>query len=622
MIQPCIVISTRCFAVASATRLHLVTALLDLGRGGVDAMGGGETRTQTQYQAWLVQLLSLGLPVTVWTDQTTETQVTQQLNPDQRGWVDFKPYSTEQLASEFEYLNAVKAHQQDPTWYGRAGWLITSPQARLPLYNPLVMSKMRLLSAVAQAGSDPDVLYFWADAGLIRTCPNLYGIDQWGQWLADELDQLLVASFPYTDGHEIHGYDRVGMARLCHTDHVDYVVRGGFFGGKATAIEAVSPVYEALLKEAFDAGDMGTEENILTALTHRHPEHCQRFLLKEDGLMWPLFEAIEQGELPLVGAQVIDLDASTDGPEAGPYEGATCDADPLIDNTAGLGRTPSLAVYVLTFNSHDQLQMLIESWQHAWQQAGIAGYAVVVIDHSTDQAIIQDNGHLCGHRGFRHVAHGNVGICGGRQWAAVDFHQSPHTHALFLEDDMLLIGPTTDQPLCRSGFPTHIDGLLPKALALMVENDVDLLKLNYSELYGTHAKQWAWCNLSRDEQRAIDPKRPALFSPVSDDQLPPTLIESIHTHQGLAVAIGQPHYSNWPHLITKAGNEALFVRPNWQRPHEQHWMAKAHALQRQGALKSGVLLASPINHCRVAHYAKDARIENEWDGPSQMGQPT
>lgn len=591
---------------ASASRLHLVTALLDLGRGGVDAMGGGETRSMTQYQAWLLQLLSLGLPVTVWTDEATEANLNQALSQEQQALIEFKPWSTEQLAMDFEYLDEVKAHQQNPRWVGRAGWLMTSPQARLPLYNPLVMSKMRLLLEAAKRATDEEALYFWADAGLIRTCPNLFGIDRWGQWLAGALDRMLVASFPYTQGQEIHGYDRVGMARLCHTDHVEYVVRGGFFGGNAAAIDAVAPLYEALLKEAFESGDMGTEENILTALSYRHPERLQRFEIKQDGLIWPIFEAIEQGELPLIGATTIDLVASN--------ESSTAEQSADGPELHTLNQPRSLIVYVLTFNSHDQLKMLIDAWQDAWTIAE----AVVVIDNSSEDSVIRDNEALCTSLGFRHVAHGNVGICGGRQWAAHDFHQSPHTHALFLEDDMLLMGRTAGQSLCRSGFQTHIDDLLPKALALMVEHDVDLLKLNYSELFGTHAKQWAWCNLPRDQQRMLDPKRRAVFSPVTDDQLPPTRIEAIHTHLGLVMAIGEPHYSNWPHLITQRGNEALFIQPQWQQPYEQHWMAKAYALQRQGQLKSAVLLASPINHHRAAHYAKEARIENEWDGPNKM----
>lgn len=570
-----------------AKRCTWVTGLLDLGRGDPKQMGPDHTRSMAQYEKWLLALLDLEQPTIVYTDPAIWERLTPQLSDGAKKTAQFAETSLDRLTREFRYFEAVQQKRQDPQWVQKAPWLSDSPQARLSHYNPMVMSKVAWLTEAAGQADDPSQGFFWLDAGLIRTCPNLMQHHDWGNWLAEQTDRFVITSFPYIGGEEIHGFGREKMALLCQTHYVDTVVRGGFFGGQAQAVIALADRYQDMLDEAFALDDMGTEENILTALAHRSPETFFRHELKQDGLIWPLFEALGQRSVQGVVATKKPM------PKASFTSFSTLKVHPPA---------ASLEVYVLTFNSHEQLQLSIESWAEAFELAN----GVTIIDNSTDPEVVAANRTLAKRLGFGHVPQGNLGICGGRLWAAFAFQQTQSTHALFLEDDML---NAQRSGLCRSGFVQDLGQWLERALHAMGGLKLDLLKLNYTELFGSHRAQWAWCHLSTARRRALDPGHAVVHPPISDELLPATVIDRIEVVNGLPVAIGEPHYSNWPHLISQTGNRRLFIEPEWASPHEGAFMAKAFDLQRIGLLPSGVLLASPIEHRREHHYPAEARLE-------------
>lgn len=560
-------------------------------------MGADNTRSAEDYRQWLRDLLSMGLPTVVFTDPATSLALESSLGRETLSQAEFRHMVPEDLEQLFKHGGAVARIQKEPSWLARAPWLRSSPQALLPLYNPLVMSKVALLGQVASGASSSSRSFFWCDAGLTRTCPNLLHSRAWAEFLERRLDRCLVASFPYPSGTEIHGFHRTGMARLCRTDHVDYVVRGGFFGGPPPAIEELVERYEVILDEAFASGDMGTEENILTALAHRHPELLARFELAGDGLVWPLFAQLNEGHIKLLTADRVS------GAMPDPKADTELVATPKIDNRPSSDDT-TLDVAILTFNSTQQLTSLVESWREEFACAR----QITVIDNSTDLAVVKSNAVFCAQQGLEHMPVDNNGICGGRQRAARLFAQSNAGYLLYLEDDMLksqLAG------LCRSGFPSKVDELLPRAMKLMTEHRLDLLKLNYSELFGTHARQWAWCNMSEQRQKELQPSMPTPTAPVEDSQLPHVKLQGVRIVDGLPAACGEVHYSNWPHLINRLGNQRLFLEPDWSMPYEQDWMVRAYELQMRGELNSAVLLASPIEHRRDHYYEASERVEHQ-----------
>jgi hypothetical protein len=78
---------------------------------------------------------------------------------------------------------------------------------------------------------------------------------------------------------------------------------------------------------------------------------------------------------------------------------------------------------------------------------------------------------------------------------------------------------------------------------------------------------------------------------------------------GLSYLIGDVYYSNWPSVMTKAGNYKIFLETVYAAPFEQTIMSHAFQTMKKGRLRSAVLMASLVNHNRVHHYAKEIRKE-------------
>lgn len=249
----------------------------------------------------------------------------------------------------------------------------------------------------------------------------------------------------------------------------------------------------------------------------------------------------------------------------------------------------TLAVYVLTYNAPAQLEEWFRSASRVEPDL-LAGRArKVLLDNSTDDAAAGQNAALAARHGFEYVRQGNLGIMGGRAWCARHFAGTDAELMVFFEDDMLW---HESAGLCRNGMPTRVPGLLRSAIEILQhEPALDFLKLSYSEFYGDHSKNWAFFNLPPDERAACFPDGPG------------TRISAIRSHAGLAYAVGEVHYSNWPLLITKRGNARLFLEDAEALRFEQTLMVRAFRLAREGALAGGVLLASPVNHERRVHYA-------------------
>jgi hypothetical protein len=79
---------------------------------------------------------------------------------------------------------------------------------------------------------------------------------------------------------------------------------------------------------------------------------------------------------------------------------------------------------------------------------------------------------------------------------------------------------------------------------------------------------------------------------------------------GLAYIDGEVYYANWPMIVSKAGNQKMFIDTKWGHPFEQTWMSHNFQLVREGKLKPAILLASPIWHDRIKHYSPGERREN------------
>jgi len=161
------------------------------------------------------------------------------------------------------------------------------------------------------------------------------------------------------------------------------------------------------------------------------------------------------------------------------------------------------------------------------------------------------------------------------------------------EDDML---PNAQDGVCRNGFPTQVPLLWKRALSVLEQEPLDFLKLSFTEFHGDHRENWAWFNICEAERAHYFPTGRTLR------------VDAVKVANGLPYLLGEAFYCNWPLLMTRRGNRLLLCGDSTVR-HEAGLMARWLRLAREGAIRSGVLLASPILHDRVQHYAAGERKE-------------
>jgi hypothetical protein len=180
---------------------------------------------------------------------------------------------------------------------------------------------------------------------------------------------------------------------------------------------------------------------------------------------------------------------------------------------------------------------------------------------------------------------------------------------VFLEDDMGLHPPGHD--FCRNGFRTYVPDLYDKVLKIMGGSvDVDFLKFSYTEVYMDNNIQVSWYNVPNVVRTDVWPNYNKL--PVSglDPNCPRTKFDTIEVVDGLSYIKGDVYYANWPMIVGKSGNKKMFLDTTWSYPYEQTWMSYMFQETKKGNLKPAILLASPINHNRIAHYSSEERKEN------------
>ena len=552
------------------SKFTVVTGLWDIGR---DKLKDGWSRNYEHYLEKLDQLLKADFNLIIFGDSELEKFVFERR----------KPFNTQFILRDINWIknmpffSKIQEIRNTPAWYEQAGWLKESTQAKLELYNPLVMSKVFLLNDAKILDKFDSEYLFWLDAGITNTVHYGYFThDKVLEKLPDVIDKkFLFVSFPYPAGGEIHGFDRQKMNELAQTENVEYVCRAGFFGGPKNLISDINGIYYGLLRDTLDQGYMGTEESIFTLMTHIHPQIFTRFSIESNGLLATFFENLK------------NIDAS---------KGKVL----IQQNDDGIG------LYTITFNSPKQFEALCESYLK--QPGFITETTNFLLDNSSDLSTTTDYADLCKKYNFEHIKKDNLGICGGRQFIAEHFNDTNLKNCIFLEDDMTLADK--DSLPCRNGFVRYTPNLFYKIQKIIDKEKFDFLKFSFTEFFGDNGTQWSWYNVPQVVRERFWPTYCKLPSMGTDPNAPRTLFKNIKTMDGLSYIDGEIYYSNWPQIVSKKGNKKMFLDVTWAHPYEQTWMSYMYQLVKENKLRSGLLLMSPIEHIRFDHYQNALRKES------------
>ena len=476
----------------------------------------------------------------------------------------------------------------NPEWLSQAGWLAGSPQASNEWYNPIVQSKMFMLHDAKILNIFDTDYFIWLDAGITNTVYEKYFTEnKCLDKLIPHLNTFLFLSYPYQADSEIHGFDFKAINKYAR-EEVKYVCRGGLFGGHKDFLSQANGTYYHLLQDTLASGLMGTEESLFSIMAHLEPHIYRRYALEGNGLIVKFIQDLMEDNVRLEN------------------NGGRAHVLPKGVYNSNISKT---SLYMLTFNFPEQIEHTVATWE-ANSPDWMSKPRKILLDNSTDETARTKNQELAKKYNFEYIPmEGNVGINGGRLFAAKHFQESDSDYYFFFEDDMGL-HPSSEQGFCRNGFKSYIPDLYKKVHEIMAKEDFDFLKLSFTEVYMDNNIQVSWYNVPQSVRTYMWPDYDQLPISGLDPYAPRTKFDKIDVHNELSYISGEAYYANWPMIVNKKGNQKMFLDTQWEHPYEQTWMSYMFQETVKGNIKPAVLLASPVLHDRIVFYKPEERREN------------
>lgn len=554
--------------------ITLVTGIWNIGR---DELSEGWSRTYQHYLTQFEKLLNVDENLIIFGDEELMKFVFERRSHSNTQFI-IRPLS---WFKENDYYNKIQEIRNKESWYNQVGWLKESTQAKLEMYNPLVMSKMFLLHDAKITDKFNSEYLFWIDGGLTNTVhPGYFTHDKVLDKLSKYISKFSFVCFPYETNSEIHGFEYSKLKSITNCD-VKKVARGGFFGGPKNTIPDINSIYYGILMSSLSEGYMGTEESIFSIMCHKHSDIINYFEIDGNGLIGKFFEDLKNDNLSVKSESPIRQTNNLD--------------------------TNKVGLYVITFNSPKQLKTLIDSMLK-YDKDYILKTKKFLLDNSSDLSTTEEYSVICEEFGFEHIKKDNLGICGGRQFIAEHFDKTELDFYLFFEDDMFFY--PNEGTTCKNGFNRYVSNLYSKTLQIVNKENFDFLKLNYSEFYGDNGTQWSWYNVPQTIREEFWPEKPRLPEQGLDPNAPRAKYTSVNSYQGVPYVTGEVYYCNWPQIVTKEGNRKMFLDTTWAHPFEQTWMSHMYQLVKKGELNPGLLLMTPTEHDRFEHYGPGLRKES------------
>ena len=487
-----------------------------------------------------------------------------------------------------QFWDKTQEIRTNPEWLNQAGWLAGSPQASNEWYNPIVQSKMFMLHDAKILNIFNTDYFIWLDAGITNTVYEKYFTEnKCLDKLIPHLNTFLFLSYPYQADNEIHGFDFKAINKYAR-EEVKYVCRGGLFGGHKDFLSQANGTYYHLLQDTLASGLMGTEESLFSIMAHLEPHVYRRYALEGNGLIVKFIQDLMEDNVRLEN------------------NGGRAHVLPKGVYNANTSKT---SLYMLTFNFPEQIEHTVATWE-ANSPDWMSKPRKILLDNSTDESARIKNQELAVKYNFEYIPmEGNVGINGGRLFAAKHFQESDSDYYFFFEDDMGLY-PSTEQGFCRNGFKNYIPNLYKTIHEIMAKEDFDFLKLSFTEVYMDNNIQVSWYNVPQSVRTYMWPDYDQLPISGLDPYAPRTKFDKIDVHNELSYISGEIYYANWPMIVNKKGNQKMFLDTQWEHPYEQTWMSYMFQETVKGNIKPAVLLASPVLHNRIVFYKPEERREN------------
>jgi O-methyltransferase len=480
-----------------------------------------------------------------------------------------------------EFFDKIQKIRNNPDWFNTSGWLPESTQAKLEMYNPIVMSKVFLLNDASIMDPFNSSHLVWVDGAITNTVHEGYfWKDKITNNISKNFNKFTFVCFSYDGKVEIHGFKYDEMCRYSE-DEVNKVARGGIFGGPKHMISKINEIYYSLMNDTLSNGLMGTEESLFTIITYKYPELVQYYEIGQDGLLGVFFENLKNNTL-------LAKQEKSSVVQVNPHS------------------KENVALYVMTYNSPKQFEKLCMSFE-MYDRNFLDRPKKFLLNNSLNRETDVEYSTLCMKYGFEEIKKDNLGICGGRQFIAEHSEENGFDYHMFFEDDMFFyLGP---DEFCKNGFRRKIKDFYNIMMDIAWNENFDFLKWNFTEFFGNNSRQWSWHNVSIDTRSKLFPEKPVKTNN-DHNYAPYTNFKNIKIHRAVPYITGEIYYCNWPQVVSKEGNRKMFLAIKWDSPFEQTWMSHIFQETLKNNIKPGLLLASPTEHDRFEHYSSNERREN------------
>jgi hypothetical protein len=554
----------------------LVTGLWNIGRGDLQE---GWSRSFQYYLEKFEQLLHVNENMIIFGDKELEKFVFKYRRVENTQFI----HRELSWFKDNEFYTKIQSIRTNPEWFNQVGWLSDSTQAKLEMYNPLVMSKVFLLHDAKLLDKFNSEYMFWVDAGITNTIhPGYFTHDKVLNKIPKLVNNFHFVCFPYETNSEIHGFKYDVLCNIAG-NKVNKVARAGFFGGKKNVISEINSIYYGLMNDTLSKGFMGTEESLFTIMTYQYPNLITYSEIDGNGLMGKFFEDLKNDNV------IVKSESSK---------------NVIINNNMDI---TNVALYVITFNSPKQFEDLIQTMLE-YDKDFIDKPAKYLLNNSTDLSTTERYVELCLQYGFEHIKKDNIGIVGGRVFVAEHFDKTNHDCYFWFEDDMAFY-PRKNK-MCKNGFNRWTENLYQKSLEILKKENFDFLKLNYTEFFGDNSTQWSWYNVPQDFRQRHWPDNPRLPEQGLNPNSPKTVFKNIKSHNGLPYVTGEIYLCNWPILLSREGNYKCYLETKWAHPFEQTLMSHCYQETVMGNINPGLLLLTPTEHNRFDHYDGSLRKES------------
>ena len=148
---------------SESSNITLVSGMFDLGRGDLP---DSFKRTFDQYVERFSNFLAYKFPKIIFIQPEHYKYYKPYLDQNK----DYPVYVVNTTLDDirnFKYYNLIQQMREKPGWAQQASWLAESPQASMPLYNPMVMSKLLWTRDAARINPFNTDGFLWIDGRFI-----------------------------------------------------------------------------------------------------------------------------------------------------------------------------------------------------------------------------------------------------------------------------------------------------------------------------------------------------------------------------------------------------------------------------------------------------------------------